>query len=88
LDAVHKYVGYEIPVIFAPEELFAEVIPFKPKPRPRSAATGRPPSRGRGERRPSAPPPQAAPEGEAPTKKRRRRRKKQPAGDGGGDSKP
>ena len=88
LDAVHKYVGYEIPVIFAPEELFAEVIPFKPKPRPRSASTGRPPSRGRGERRPPAPPPQAAPEGEAPTKKRRRRRKKKPAGDGGGDSKP
>ncbi len=46
LDAVHKFVGYEIPVCFAPEELFAEVIPFRHKPKPRPDRDRRPP-RGR-----------------------------------------
>ncbi len=56
LDAVHKYVGYEIPVCFAPEELFAEVIPFRHKPTPRPQRdTRRPPARRPAERRPAPP---------------------------------
>ena len=87
LDAVHKYVGYEIPVCFAPEELFAEVIPYKPKPR----STSKPKPRGRrpgGGRRDDRRPPRrdsAAPRPEAPTanggdkpKKKRRRRRRRP----------
>ncbi|MEX1310654.1 MAG: DEAD/DEAH box helicase [Candidatus Sulfomarinibacteraceae bacterium] len=86
LDAVHKYVGYEIPVCFAPEELFAEVIPYKPKPRStsRPAPRGRRPGGGRrDDRRPprrdqAAPPADAsAPgDGDKPKKKRRRRRRR------------
>jgi len=89
LDAVHKYVGYEIPVSFAPEELFAEVIPYRPKPRTRPDRDRRPP-RGR---RPATPRPdrdrpddpprddagtnaQASGESEPPKKKRRRRRRR------------
>ena len=83
LDAVHKYVGYEIPVCFAPEELFAEVIPFKHKPRPRPQRDSRrPPSRRPADRRPAPaerPPEktaQASGEGDRPKKKRRRRRRR------------
>ena len=83
LDAVHKYVGYEIPVCFAPEELFAEVIPFKHKPRPRPQRDSRrPPSRRPADRRPAPaekPPEktaQASGDGDRPKKKRRRRRRR------------
>ena len=89
LDAVHKYVGYEIPVCFAPEELFAEVIPFKHKPRPRPSSRSERPGGGRrDERRPARRPPardvqstQTPENGEEPKKKRRRRRRgpKKPA---------
>jgi ATP-dependent RNA helicase RhlB len=89
LDAVHKYVGYEIPVCFAPEELFAEVIPYKPKPR----SASKPMPRGRrsgGGRRDDRRPPRRSQEtepqrsdaqtssgdGEPPKKKRRRRRRR------------
>jgi ATP-dependent RNA helicase RhlB len=88
LDAVHSYIGYEIPVVFAPDELFAEVIPYRPKPRARSGSGGRRSGGGRrGERRESTgktdrPP---AAEGEAPTKKRRRRRRKKKPPVTGGD---
>ena len=82
LDAVHKYVGYEIPVCFAPEELFAEVIPFRHKPRPRPQRDGRrPPARRPADRRPASaekPPEktvQASGDGDQPKKKRRRRRR-------------
>jgi ATP-dependent RNA helicase RhlB len=89
LDAVHKYVGYEIPVCFAPEELFAEVIPYRPKPKPRPDRERRPP-RGRGPAKPrtdgarsgTAPRDdtgtnaQAPGESEQPQKKRRRRRRR------------
>ena len=93
LDAVHKYIGYEIPVTFAPDELFAEVIPFKHKPKPRSRQkpSGRRPGGGRrGDRKPKQNKETAAPpsgDGEAPKKKRRRRRrrKKKPTGESGGD---
>jgi ATP-dependent RNA helicase RhlB len=99
LDAVHKYVGYEIPVCFAPEELFAEVIPYKPKPRSTSKprTRGRRPGRGRrDDRRPPRRSQEAGPprsdaqtpssDGEPPKKKRRRRRRrpKKPAGNSEG----
>ena len=88
LDAVHKYVGYEIPVCFAPEELFAEVIPYKHKPRSTSRPTprGRRPGGGRrDDRRPprrdaaaprSETPAPAPDDGDKPKKKRRRRRRR------------
>lgn len=83
LDAVHKYVGYEIPVCFAPEELFAEVIPFRHKPRESTAPRDRRSGGGpRDDRRPeprrSAPPKESAQpsgDGEAANKRRRRRRR-------------
>jgi len=85
LDAVHKYIGYEIPVCFAPEELFAEVIPFRHKPKPRTRPQGRPPRGGqRDDRRPprreaTAPRSDASATGDGePPKKRRRRRPKKP----------
>jgi len=33
LDAVHKYVGYEIPSVFASDDLFAEIIPYRHRER-------------------------------------------------------
>jgi ATP-dependent RNA helicase RhlB len=94
LDAVHTYVGYEIPAVFAPDELFAEVIPYRPKPKskPTQGRGGRRRSSGRArpERNPRPAEEQnaASTDGEAPKKKRRRRRrrrKKKPA-DGGGET--
>jgi len=94
LDAVHKFVGYEIPVCFAPEELFAEVIPFrhKPKPRPqhdsrrppgRKPSNRRPASSGgddqRDQRRPAPAEQSAQPSGDGDQpKKKRRRRRRKP----------
>ncbi len=71
LDAIHKFVGYEIPVVFAPDELYKTVIPYR-----RSTADRRPhPRRGGFEGRPAG-------EGEAARKPRRRprRRKRRPGG--------
>ncbi len=91
LDAVHKYVGYEIPVCFAPEELFAEVIPFRHKPqarpdRDRRPPKGRRPAERRTDSRPSENPPPAPTESAAQSpadgatpKKRRRRRRRRPS---------
>jgi len=83
LDAVHKYVGYQIPVCFAPEELFAEVIPFRHKPTPRpQRGNQRAPARRPADRRPAPPQQnpgktaQASGDGDQPTKKRRRRRRR------------
>jgi ATP-dependent RNA helicase RhlB len=89
LDAVQKYVGYDIPVVFAPEELFAEVIPFKPKPKRRTASGGRRSGGGqRGDRRRPATDASGQQQGDGePAKKkkrRRRRRKKKPADSGTG----
>ena len=89
LDAVHKFIGYEIPVVFAAEELFAEVIPFKHKPKPRPQydnrrrspgrrPTDRRPGSGRSENRPppsTNEPAQASGDGDQPKKRRRRRRR-------------
>ena len=93
LDAVQKFVGFEIPVEFADDELYAEVKPRPPRSR-------RPPARGKGDgrsrgqsraRKPDRGPAQAevppdkaeATEGEAPKKKRRRRRRRKPRSDRG-----
>jgi len=90
LDAVHAYVGYEIPVVFAPDELFAEVIPYKPKPRkPRPQGRRSGSGRRRDSRHQARPKDAAATasDGDPPKKKkkkRRRRRKKKPSGSGGG----
>jgi len=88
LDAVHKYVGYEIPVCFAPDELFAEVIPFKHKPRPSNRPKPRDhrPERGRRDDRRPTREAAAAPidENDKPKKKRRRRRRKKNPAEGGG----
>jgi ATP-dependent RNA helicase RhlB len=82
LDAVHTYIGYEIPAVFAPDELFAEVIPYKPKPRPRSGTKRRPGGGRPGDRRPAKQEASTPNDGEAPKKKRRRRRrKKKPTND-------
>jgi ATP-dependent RNA helicase RhlB len=89
LDAVHKYIGYEIPVVFAPEELFAEVIPFRHKPRPKSPSRNRRPQSGRRDQRRSDPEEKtarSAVEGDKPKKKRRRRRRKKKPVEGGGGS--
>ena len=83
LDAVHKYVGYEIPVCFAPEELFAEVIPFRHKPQPRPQRDTRRPPAGRPVDRRPAPAQettektaQASEDGDQQQQKRRRRRRR------------
>jgi ATP-dependent RNA helicase RhlB len=94
LDAVHKFIGYEIPVVFAAEELFAEVIPFKHKPKPRPQYDNRrPPGRrpsnrrpadGRGsdrrdQRRPAPAEQSVQPSGDGDQpKKKRRRRRRRP----------
>jgi ATP-dependent RNA helicase RhlB len=80
LDAIQKYVGYEIPVEFAPEELFAAL-----KPRGEESSRDRDSSRRPRGRRPKAradgPPPGAAQESAPPAaRKRRRRRRRKPSG--------
>jgi ATP-dependent RNA helicase RhlB len=93
LDAVHLFVGYEIPAVFAPDELFAEVIPYRPTPKPQRQQRDRRRD-ARGESGPRPRPPEAvqrssATDDEAPKKKRRRRRRRpnkatDPNGDGNG----
>jgi ATP-dependent RNA helicase RhlB len=64
LDAIQRYVGYELPMEFADDDLYAEVLPFRRRPRPASARRGRSshskPDRGGGD--------------STPAKRRRRRR--------------
>jgi ATP-dependent RNA helicase RhlB len=67
LDAIHKLVGYEIPTVFAGDELFKEVLPPDERRRNR-------PRQQRG-RRPGG---EAQPSGER-KKRRRRRRKPRPS---------
>ena len=83
LDAIQRYVGYDIPVCFADDSLFARVTP--PEPRPRRGAPRvehRPPKRGAHrareadtEPRPPEPAPVAV-AAVAPAKRRRRRKPK------------
>ena len=73
LDAIHDYVDYEIPSVFADDELFK---PVKPRPRRRSQADGR--ARGGGSGRSSR-------SGEGGPERSRPRRRK-PRGDKGSSS--
>jgi len=74
LDAIQKLVGYEIPTVFADDDLFKELLPPDERRRQRSR-----PQRGRrpGGERPATPPPS----GEK-RNRRRRRRKPRPKPEG------
>ena len=82
LDAIQRYVGYELPTEFADDSLFAEVRSYERRPRHTDDRRSRPPDSRRDG------PHQKTREGDtAPRKRRRRRRPKQkPSGDGGGQS--
>jgi len=82
LDAIQRYVGYELPTEFADDSLFAEVRPYQRPPRrtephrhPAGRSGGRQSGGGSGD-------------GQAQPRKRRRRRRprKKPAGDGDSNS--
>lgn len=89
LDAVQKFVGYEIPTVFADDELYAEILPRGQghKVEDDGSHHRRPPHRR--ERRPHRGGPKApretgdTPDGDKPPAKRRRRRRK-PKPPGGG----
>lgn len=89
LDAIQKYVGYQIPVVFAPEELFQPLKPRAPRSgsdrdRRRSSQRSKPRPRPDRPAKDAAP----APSKPAPSKRRRRRRRKPSGGSGspGGSS--
>jgi ATP-dependent RNA helicase RhlB len=78
LDAIQRYVGYELPTEFAGEELFAEVRPRDRRPHRTDSRQHR-----SSKSRPSQ---SSASEGDAqPEKKRRRRRRPRRKPTGGGD---
>ena len=76
LDAIQRYVGYELPTEFADDGLFAEVRPRPPRPRRPESRRGRA-TRSRSDR--------GTPEGK-PKKRRRRRRAKRKTDDSGKES--
>jgi ATP-dependent RNA helicase RhlB len=73
LDAIQRYVGYELPTEFADDGLYAEVRPRDPRPRRPNSGRGRP-SRPRSDSSGSEPKP----------RKRRRRRRSKPGGSANG----
>ena len=79
LDAIHKYIGYEIPAAFADDSLYRELLPPQQR-HPGSRSTSRRPARRPGGDDADAP---VSKTGDGPTRKRRRRRR-QPKADGGG----
>jgi ATP-dependent RNA helicase RhlB len=76
LDAIQRYVGYELPTEFADDGLYSEIRPRDPRPRRTDSRRGRPPH-ARQDR-----------DGQPKPKKRRRRRrpKRKPSGGGEGES--
>jgi ATP-dependent RNA helicase RhlB len=74
LDAIQKLVGYEIPTVFADDDLYKEVLPRDERRRSR-------PRTQRG-RQPGGEKTAAAPPSGAKRKRRRRRRKPRPKSDG------
>jgi ATP-dependent RNA helicase RhlB len=78
LDAIQRYVGYEIPTEFADDELFAEVKPRDPRPRRTDPRRGRP-SRPRSDSRRAESKPRKR------SRRRRPRRKPSDGGDGKGE---
>jgi ATP-dependent RNA helicase RhlB len=81
LDAIHKYIGYEIPVAFADDSLYREVLPAQQRRPARRHQTRRPSKRPGGDDA-TAP---VSKSGEG-TKKRRRRRRPSKGGDGDGSN--
>ncbi len=82
LDAIQRYVGYELPTEFADDSLFAKVRPRDRRPHRADERRDRPPGARRGR------PDQKTGEGEGKLRKPRRRRRprRKPSGDGGGQS--
>jgi ATP-dependent RNA helicase RhlB len=82
LDAIQRYVGYELPTEFADDSLYAKVRPRDRRPHRTDDRRDRPPGARRGR------PDQNIGEGEAKLRKPRRRRRprRRPSGDGGGQS--
>ena len=74
LDAIQRYVGFELPTEFAEDDIYAEVRPRDRHPRRSDSSRGHPPrARSDGDAKPK------------PSKRRRRRRpRKKPAGGGDG----
>jgi ATP-dependent RNA helicase RhlB len=82
LEAIHRLMGYEIPVSFAGDELFHEVLPPGPrKPRAAARRPSRTPRATRSHRIPAADKAETETPAEPkpPKKKRRRRRRRKPA---------
>ena len=101
LDAIQKYVGFEIPVSFADDSLYAEIKPAPPRSRSTSQRSERRPRASRSDResrpeRPRRSSPESGDEtsggdASAPRKRRRRRRRRSGGGDasdGGGSAPP
>ena len=80
LDAIQKYVGYELPTEFADETLFAEVLPRPRTPRRSNSGKDRRPPARREHRDSSG--------GDGPAKKRPRRRRPRRKGTSGGPGNP
>jgi len=76
LDAIQRFVGYELPTEFADDELYAKVRPWDR--RPQRTDSGRPRSS------PSRPSQPSGNDGDAKVQKKRRRRRRRPAGGGNG----
>jgi len=85
LDAIHKFVGYEIPTEFTDPELFAEVIPFRHHPPPDSRRR-RPDGERSRSRRPESSGNEQRPPAEGGKRRRGRPRRRKPTGDGGAPS--
>ena len=80
LDAIQKFVGYELPTEFADETLFAEVLPRPRTPRRSNSGKDRRPPARREHRDSSG--------GDGPAKKRPRRRRPRRKGTSGGPGNP
>jgi len=80
LDAIQRYVGYELPTEFADDELFAEVRPRDRRPHRTDSRYSRPP-----QSRPNQP---TGSDGDAKPRRRGRRRRprRRPGGGGSGES--
>jgi ATP-dependent RNA helicase RhlB len=78
IDAIQRYIGYELPVAFADDDLYTEV---RPRER-RSRSSGRPPRRGASSSRDATSRSGGQESGEKPKKRRRRRRPRRKSGGG------
>jgi ATP-dependent RNA helicase RhlB len=81
LDAIHKYIGYEIPTAFADDKLYREVLPPEHRRAGARSTTRRPPKHPGGDDAAAA----VSKTGERTARRRRRRRRPRKGGDGGGD---